>query len=431
MIGLGSAGGAAAALLARAGHRVTLFERVPEPSAVGAGIVLQPTGMAVLDRLGLCDRVVARGAPITRLRCLHGGAQPLVDLHYRVLGADLYGVGLHRGVLFEALHDAARAAGVRLVYGVEIVELLRTPAGRVLVDDDGQAHGPFALAVVADGARSKLAAQVQPGRRSALYPWGALWFVGVDAERRFQGELLQCVRGSRRMLGLLPTGLGPQSRDLDGDATRELPLVSLFWSLRADRVAAWRAAGLDAWKREILALVPAADRVLAQIESPDQVLFSAYHDVTMWPWDDGDVVVLGDAAHAMSPQLGQGCNLALWDAAVLADCVAAAEAAHAGVPAALDAYSRARHGHLGWFQLATRWLTPLFQGDSRALGWLRDAFMPIGARLPWVRRLMIASMCGTATGLVSPRLVLPSRPPPLPTLAATRARARDEELRAE
>ena len=409
VIGLGTAGGAAATLLRRAGHDVTLFERVPEPGAVGAGIVLQPTGMAVLARLGLVEQVVARGTPIVRLTCTRTHGRTVVDLHYRALGDDLYGVGLHRGVLFEALARAARDAGVRIHLGVEIVRTARVAGGRALVDDAGNVHGPYALVIVADGARSRLAAQVHPGRRQVAYPYGALWFVGEDAERRFSGRLLQVVRGARRMLGLLPTGLGP------GDG--ETPLVSLFWSLRADHLADWRRAGLEAWKADVRALAPEAEPVLAQIHSADDLLFSAYHDVTMWPWDDGDAVVLGDAAHATSPQLGQGVNLALWDAMVLADCVARAGApgltAAAAVPAALDAYSRARIDHLGWFQLATRWLTPFFQGDSRVLAWARDHLMPLGARGPWVRRLMVASMCGTANGFVGARLVLPSRPPPL------------------
>jgi 2-polyprenyl-6-methoxyphenol hydroxylase-like FAD-dependent oxidoreductase len=409
VIGLGTAGGAAATLLRRAGHEVTLFERVPEPGAVGAGIVLQPTGMAVLARLGLVDQVVARGTPITRLTCTRTHGRTVVDLHYRALGDDLYGVGLHRGVLFEALARAARDAGVHIQLGVEILRTVRVRDGRVLVDDAGNVHGPYALVVVADGARSRLAAQVHPGRRQVAYPYGALWFVGADAERRYSGRLLQVVRGARRMLGLLPTGLGP------GDG--ETPLVSLFWSLRADRLGDWRRAGLEAWKADVRALAPAAEPVLAQIRSADDLLFSAYHDVTMWPWDDGDAVVLGDAAHATSPQLGQGCNLALWDAMVLADCLAATGGAEvapaAAVPAALDAYSRSRSEHLGYFQLATRWLTPFFQGDSRVLAFARDHFMPLGARLPWVRRLMVASMCGTASGFVGARLVLPSRPPPL------------------
>jgi 2-polyprenyl-6-methoxyphenol hydroxylase-like FAD-dependent oxidoreductase len=417
VIGLGSAGGAASALLARAGHQVRLYERVPEPGAVGAGIVLQPTGMAALAALGLAGAVVARGARLDRLRCVTTSGREVVHLAYRVLGEDLYGVGLHRGVLFERLAQAVRDAGVALVTGCDVVALPRGRGGRWVVDAGGGRHGPFDLVVVADGARSRLAAQVNPGRRAVTYPWGALWFVGVDHERRFagSGELFQVVRGAQRMLGLLPTGLGPTSRDLDGRAEAELPLVSLYWSLRASAYDDWRRAGLGPWKAEILAAVPDAAPLLAQIHDVDQVLLSAYQDVTMWPWDDGDAVVLGDAAHATSPQLGQGANLALWDAMILAQLLAEAPS----VREALDAYSRARRGHLDWFQLATRWLTPFFQGDSRLLGWLRDLAMPVAAKLPLVERLMIASMCGTAMGPLAAPLALPARPPRLPLKGAS------------
>ena len=64
IVGCGTAGQAAALFLARAGHRVTLYERVTEPGPVGAGIISQPSGMAVLAELGLLAPVLARGAPV-------------------------------------------------------------------------------------------------------------------------------------------------------------------------------------------------------------------------------------------------------------------------------------------------------------------------------------------------------------------------------
>jgi 2-polyprenyl-6-methoxyphenol hydroxylase-like FAD-dependent oxidoreductase len=76
-----------------------------------------------------------------------------------------------------------------------------------------------------------------------------------------------------------------------------------------------------------------------QVRDLDDFLFTRYHDVSMYPWNTDRVVYLGDAAHAMSPQLGQGANLALWDAMVLADALAAHETLPAG---ALAAYSHAR-----------------------------------------------------------------------------------------
>ena len=65
--GCGPAGLAAALLLARDGHKVRLFERFDAPRPIGSGLLLQPTGQAVLRRLGLEDRLLAAGARVERL----------------------------------------------------------------------------------------------------------------------------------------------------------------------------------------------------------------------------------------------------------------------------------------------------------------------------------------------------------------------------
>src|SRR5688500_3271156 len=108
VIGCGTAGAAAAILLARAGCTVTVLERVAEPGPVGAGIMIQPTGQAVLAQLGLLDDIVARGARIDRLWFRTHTGRTLVDLRYAAVNRAWFGIGLHRGVLFEALYAAAR-----------------------------------------------------------------------------------------------------------------------------------------------------------------------------------------------------------------------------------------------------------------------------------------------------------------------------------
>lgn len=409
VVGAGTAGVAAALYLARAGHRVTVCERVPAPSAIGAGIVLQPSGMAVLADLGLLDGVVARGARLDRLRCVAAGAatRPLLDLDYAAVAAASFGLGLHRGVLFDVLHRALAATAVSLQCGREIVALHAAGDRVTLVDTRGARLGPVDLVVVADGARSRLRDETDPPlarRRVRDYRWGALWFVARDPARRFAGELYQVVDGAGRMLGLLPTGCRPD------DPT---PLTSLFWSIRRDRVDAWRAAGLPRWRDELVRLAPAAAELVRQIEDPAQVTFAAYHDVTLQPWHTRNVVFLGDAAHATSPQLGQGCNLALGDAQALAAALASA----ADLPRALGDYSRARRRQLAFYQHATRWLTPFFQGDSRVAGRLRDWVLPLAARLPWVHRQMVLTMCGLKSGVFT-ALPMPSLPPALPAVRA-------------
>jgi 2-polyprenyl-6-methoxyphenol hydroxylase-like FAD-dependent oxidoreductase len=179
--------------------------------------------------------------------------------------------------------------------------------------------------------------------------------------------------------------------------------VSFFFSLRGDQFDAFPQVDFAKWKTEVLADVPSAAPVLEQLRSANELLFSHYHDVVMWPWNTERVVYLGDAAHAMSPQLGQGCNLALLDAWFLAEAMRGAES----VPDALFHYSRTRRWHLQWYQFITRALTPFFQSDLAWLGPLRDYGLATAAKVPWVRKQMVSAMAGTSRGPFMDLLRLP------------------------
>jgi 2-polyprenyl-6-methoxyphenol hydroxylase-like FAD-dependent oxidoreductase len=398
IVGAGTAGAAAAILLARAGHAVTVFERVALPGPVGAGITLQPTGQAVLARLGLFDAIAARATRVDGLVCRFPDGRPLIDLRYADVDPSLCGYGLHRGVLFEALLAALRAqSGATLQCGIEIVSAAIADAARWLVAADGTRHGPFDLVVIADGSLSRLHASSGIPVRARPYPWGALWFVAVDRGQTLTADrqVVQVTDGPHRMFGLLPTGRAPRGDDL---------VVSVFWSIRADRVAAFRARGLSAWRAEALALHPASAPILEQIDDIDALTFTQYRDVRMRRWHGDGIVFLGDAAHATSPQLGQGANLALWDAMCLADALSSLAAARserrAGLAAALAGYTAMRRRHLNYYQLATRALTPFFQSDSRALGVVRDLIFPISRWLAPLRRRMVRTMAGLDRGVV-------------------------------
>ncbi|HMR05955.1 MAG TPA: NAD(P)/FAD-dependent oxidoreductase [Polyangiaceae bacterium] len=401
IVGCGTAGAAAALFLSRAGHRVTVYEAVEKPMAVGAGIMIQPTGMYVLARLGLLDGVLARGARVNRLHCVTRGRKPVLDLDYADLHPDAFGLGLHRGVLFEALFNAvAESDAINLRCGLPIESLRRDGAHTYVVGRDGREHGPHDLIVAADGARSQLRDDATLTRRATQYPWGALWFIGDDPDGVFDGVLFQVVEGTHHMFGMLPSGLGPV-----GDTKR----VSLFWSIRADQVNAWRSAGLEPWKYLLRSLEPRCASVTDQIGSVDEVLFARYWDVVLNQWHAPGLVFLGDAAHATSPQLGQGANLALIDAIALADSLARGPL----LERALAEYSLGRRHHLNYYQWATRFLTPFFQSDHEALGTLRDVFMGFACRLPYVRTRMLRTMCGLERGVLLPDpLPLPSTPAP-------------------
>jgi len=380
IIGCGTAGPAAAVLLSRQGHEVVLFERADECKAVGAGFLLQPSGMVVLKELGILEDVLAHAAKVDRLHVLDAGGHTLLDLHYREIGQGSFGAGLHRPVLLHHLLKAMDSAAVDVRWGWEIDEVSRSENRWKLHSAAGKECDGFDLLIVADGARSKLRDLAGTRGVNRGYPWGAHWFIGTNDGVFPENELYQVVNGTRKLAGFLSTG-----RDLGGGA----PLVSLFWSIRIEDDAAWRARPLDEWKQEILVLCPRAAGLLNQIETWDQVLTARYGDVRMRRWHGDGIVVLGDAAHAMSPQLGQGVNLALADASCLAACIA-----RHPLPQALVRYQRRRRLALRYYQLATRWLTPWFQSDYEWLTPVRRLFFRISGRIRPARLLMTLSMAG-------------------------------------
>jgi 2-polyprenyl-6-methoxyphenol hydroxylase-like FAD-dependent oxidoreductase len=158
-----------------------------------------------------------------------------------------------------------------------------------------------------------------------------------------------------------------------------------------DQLDAFDAQGLARMHERVAAIWPEAAALLATIQSPQQLNRARYRDVVMRTPALGRVVFLGDAAHAMSPQLGQGVNMALLDAQALADALAACN----NVADALHRYQRDRRAHLAVYQRLSRWLTPLFQSERDRLARLRDfGFGPLG-RLPLASGQMLKILTGT------------------------------------
>jgi len=383
IVGYGSAGQCAAVLLSRDGHAVEVFERVPQPGPVGAGLLLQPSGLQVLWRMGLLSRVLRHGAPVERLFGDTARGRAVMDMRYAALDPRLAGVGLQRGALFAILAEAFD--GHREVRaGTRIVEL--PDDGRMLLDDTGARHGPYDVVVVADGAGSLLRARVGRVRLDRPYPWGALWCLLPSAGWPHLRELRQRYLAARRMIGLLPVGTRP------GDGT---PRLSFFWSLPTAAFDAWEHAGLDAWKAELRSLWPESGPLVDAIAESGQLARASYRDAMVTHWQRGRAVLIGDAAHAMSPQLGQGVNMALMDAMALAEALRGPGPIHD----ALAAYQALRRRHVAIYQRWSRWLTPMFQSDLDAFATLRDLALRPAGRLPFARTHMLQVLSGTQQGL--------------------------------
>jgi FAD-dependent urate hydroxylase len=305
-----------------------------------------------------------------------------MDFSYDDVLPGSHGWGVHRGSLFGLLWDAVTADGIPVRAGIEVMGLRRDPDGWRLRVGEGDVRGPYDLIVGADGARSRLRRLSGLASKDVGYPWGALWSVVADPDHLAGDVLFQRYGDTRMTLGVLPTGTGQ---------------ASVFWSTRTRDIAAGVAAGGAALAA---AARPFAGRMTPLIEriADGPVLGARYRDVVVRSpaLTDGrsGLVLLGDAAHAMSPQLGLGASLGLADAWTLAACL---RRYPQDLPRALAEHGRARTAHVRYYTWCSRLMTPVFQSDLVPLGWARDLLAAPVARIPWVRRQFVTTLMGIRT----------------------------------
>ena len=374
--GAGIGGLACAAGLARMGHAVHVYDQFAAPAPVGSGLVIQPVGLEVLGTLGAEAAAMAHGNRIHRMLGQEAeSGRPVLDVAYDAPGVPRFGLAIHRSALFQALFDAAIAAGAVIAPGHRVCA---AQDGRLRFDHGAEA-GPFDLIIDASGAGSPLSPMV-----ARPLPYGALWAT-VDWPKDTDlpvNELRQTYRRADRMLGVLPIGLVP------GDAARK---AAIFWSLPATGHDAWRARGLALWREEACTLWPAFAPFAAQITDPDQMAMARYaHGTLRNPTAQG-MAFVGDAAHRASPQLGQGANMALLDADALCRAL---ERARGDVELALRWYAQSRRWHVRAYQTMSRLFTPQYQSDSRWLPVLRDRVLFPVSQIPPVPRVLTRLVCG-------------------------------------
>ncbi|RKN50742.1 FAD-dependent oxidoreductase [Micromonospora endolithica] len=375
VVGAGIGGLAVAGALARSGWRVTLLERAdrvrPEPTAV----VLWPNGVRALRALGLGAGLEAIATP------LRDGGIRRPDGHWlvqpRPTPADRMPVVVHR----EDLHDALIAGlgdGVELRTGVTVRTVRAEPGQRPSVGD-GRHTLEADLVVGADGTDSEVRRQLAPEAAvvsSGSAAWRAVipWYQAprLPGDAPPVGEVLGA--GYR----FVAASLG--ERGSSGGSTRG----GIYWVATAagaprpepsETQLALLKRWYAGWPAPIADLLDATDPAdLVQQEIRElRPLPRSYG----FPAGPGGAVLLGDAAHAMPPHLGQGACLAFEDAATLASLLRESR-----LPDAVSAYDRVRRPRAAAVVRQTRRMSAVLQARGRLALRARDAALgTINSRL--------------------------------------------------
>ncbi len=305
MIGAGIGGLAAALALAQRGARVRVLEQAPEIGEVGAGLQISPNGVVVLDALGLGEGARARAVASRAVRLIDGpSGREVARLDLSARDFLLF----HRADLQALLLEGARAAGVEIETGRKLIGVTLEGARPRLRFKGGAEEEEVGFVVGADGLHSQL--------RRAINPPEEPFFTGQVAWRALVED-----DGSAPCEARVHMGPG---RHLVAYPLRAGRLINI---VAVEEREAWAAEGW--FHRDDPANLRAAfagfgPEIQALLERVQQVhVWGLHRHSVALEWHRGRAAILGDAAHPTLPFMAQGAVMALEDAWVLADSLAA------------------------------------------------------------------------------------------------------------
>lgn len=311
VVGGGIAGTSLAVGLSGHGVDVTLVEVQAEWGPLGVGVTLQGPALRAFQRLGLLDAVVDAGVGIDTMHV--GNAQSeIVEVIAldRACGEDYPAtVTIRRPALHDVLAAAARTAGVTIRTGCTVSAFAGHGRGVTATFIDGTV-AEFDLAIGADGVRSMVRSLAfGPGCVKPEFTQQIVWRVMLPRHAEM-GEKMMLFYGPRNKIGFSPMPPDEMYMFLvQNVSARVRPPRSDLATLLKDELAAY-----SGWLADISAQID--DRSRIDYRPIDTILVPD-------PWYAGRILLIGDAAHATTPHLASGATIAVEDAAVLTEMVAA------------------------------------------------------------------------------------------------------------
>ena len=327
-IGGGIGGLTTAIALRQRGYQVTVIEKDPQWSVYGVGIIQQGNVLRAAKALGILDQYVQAGVGFDAVEVYAPDGRKVARVaSHRLLPDYPANLGVGRPALHRVLGDAARSAGADVRLGLTVTAL-REHADKVEVVFSDGATGSFDLVIGADGVHSQTRAMLFSDAPEPAFTGQSVW--------RYNLPRLPDLDALHAYNGPIGVGLVPMS-----DA-----LMYMYVTTPEPDNPRYPRAGLAAVMRsKVTGCAPAIRALAEQITDDDGVVYRPLEVLLLeTPWYRGRTLLLGDAAHATTPHLGQGAGMAFEDGLVLAEELAR----HDELSAALAAWFQRRYARCAY-----------------------------------------------------------------------------------
>jgi 2-polyprenyl-6-methoxyphenol hydroxylase-like FAD-dependent oxidoreductase len=309
IIGSGIAGSALAFELQKRNISTLLLDRRKGLDSTPRGITFQPNGLEALEKIGVLDSVLQMGSAERILEVKDWTGELLLEADYGLLDHPQNYIMTADAVQVEhLLGSKAEELGAQTIWNTRFQEIIWNNGIAQGVDcevEGGPSKISASIVIGADGPQSRVRESI--GATTKIKKYSDSFMVGLIGPVTELKDRARQYQAPGRMLGIMPAGLGA---------------TYIFYSVGNRSFEDLKKEGLGSFKAEVTQAAPELAEAFGAMEAWTRIAYFTPSFIKVDPWVGNGVALLGDSAHTFHPHAGQGVNLSLQDALVLADVIA-------------------------------------------------------------------------------------------------------------
>jgi 2-polyprenyl-6-methoxyphenol hydroxylase-like FAD-dependent oxidoreductase len=307
IVGGGIGGQSAAIALKQIGIEVEIVEILPQYDVYGVGIIQQANALRALDALGVADEAMKRGYPYAKVKMCTPTGHQFAEAGTPPIGRFPSHNGISRRILHDVLIERCKTLGVKYRMGLTVDQIIDKENGVDVVFSDGTT-GSYDILIGADGINSKVRKLIF-GDYSPKYVGLSNWRYAFKKPKDLETGYM--FFGKKSKVGLIPMTKDTMYMFVVSAEGADNPFI------KADQMIPKLKSILEEYP------IPMVQDLIDQITEPKLVNYRPLETLHLpEPWFKGNVIIIGDGAHATIPHLGSGAALAIEDAVVLAEEIA-------------------------------------------------------------------------------------------------------------